>query len=403
MKRILFLMLAVYFSISAFAEERIPPSAYSNLLVDGTYGYRKLVFVTNDPLSQLNNYVFECVSDSTENASHMFYELVIAGVYDKRYSSSSTTLHLDGEISYHYIRDNRNIHQGQGYIDIFLGFTKDQALDFFEELDRIKETRPLRLTKVFKGDFSEKIYRFFGHNNNFVPAAPKEEKDDVYVRYVRTENNGKALIEGTTKFFLFRTRYSDKSYIEAGTVDSYIKAIKDYQGEAADKAKCVSTDINKVVDFSGVCNYEKLATRKKGFNWQLSEFQIYYADNPQYEDERYQGIKWGYNTCDVFPIGKNVEDANSIIDAMEEAVDYAYKNKMGWFKKKQIIKHLLHNPEDERFPDYFKTIGDVDYRIEGYTREKLANFHTSRLGGCDVVLSRTTLEEIRHAVNDHGK
>lgn len=384
--------MAACLSISALAVEKDSlPSAYSSLSVDGTYGYRKIVSVIRDPLSNLDNFVFECVSDSTENASHLFYELVIPGVWDRRYSIST---------GFAFVKSGVNIHKGRGYVDIFLGFTKEQAMDFFEELDDIKETRPLNLSRTFKGDYSEKIYRFMGQNRELAPAD--EDKDDVYIRYVKTENQGKAIISKAAKFFLFRSRYADKAYIEGDTVESYVKAIEGYQGEAENKAPCVSLDKSNIVDFSGVCNYERIGTRVLEMGTELDDFQIYAADKPQYEDERFHVVTWDWNTCDVFPIGKNAEDANANIDALEEAIDYAYKNQMGWYKKKQILKHELHDRDDERFPDYETTIRGVDYVVEGFTRVKSARFSCSRFGFEPVVFNRATLERVRKEVNRYS-
>lgn len=401
MRRIVFLMLVAIFSISAFAEkERKLPAAYTDLRVNEMYGYRRLVFVTEDPLSHQLNYVFECVTDSTENASHMFYELVIPEVVDSRHVSSSTSVTMSGTIT--RIEKSGSASQGHGFVQIFLGYTKEQATKFFATLNEIKETRPLNLVRHFKGDYSEKIYRFYGYNRRFFYIPEKGDKDDVYIRYVKTEAQGKALLSKASKFFLFRSHYTDKAYIEGSTVDSYIKAIEEYTGEATEKAACVYNDISKIMDFSGVCNYKKIGTRKKGFNWQLDDFHVYEADNPQYEDERFHVVSWYSNTCDVFPIGKSVEDANSNIDAMEEALVHVYENKMGWYVKKQIIKHELHDRSSERFPDYKTTIGDVDFTIEGYTREKLAQFKFYRPGGDYVIFNRATLEDVRKAINKNG-
>lgn len=267
-------------------------------------------------------------------------------------------------------------------MSLFLGYTKEQALQFFDDLVEFRQgNRTYAVGNLIKPDFTEKIYHFKGENTHNTL-----HEDKVYIRSMKTDI--------TEKYFLFRPYYTDKSYVAEKTVKLYQEALSNYR-ETASKAPCASNDPAKMMDMDDECHYERLITRTLGFGTELNEFDVYVADNPQYEDERFFAIDWFYRNTEVLPLGESPEDAYRQIKDFENALRYAYDNKLGWYKKIKFI----YKKDDPKNPGETMRIGDLFYFVLGYTQIKSVTLIPYRYGCRGLTVNMTTLGEMRKGID----
>lgn len=370
MKKMLLIALAALWCGSALAE-RIMPYPLSPLTLDGKLGFRKLVCDVDDRFVRNHLYIYECVDD-TIDPHHLHYELVLPGIRDTRFSSVSNssdkiTLWNYGDVTY-----------TGDFVSLFLGFTKEQALQFFDDLLEFKAEYRMPSISVFKGDFTEKIYRFKGRNI-FVPQG---FDDVVYIRSVLGDIN--------EKYFLLRPYYCKKTYISEASIPLFKQALEAYQ-ETEKKAPCTDTDLSEVLDMSGLCHYKKLGIRVRGVGISLTDFGVYEADNPQYESERLFAVDWMFKTAESFPLGSSREDALRNIDAYEQAITYAYEHKLGWYKEKKFA----YSDKDEKYPGEEMKIGLVDFYVTGVMDFKMVTLLPFRYGCCSFTVNKATLEDMR--------
>lgn len=381
MKKALVLLLVALCSMSAFAAKTDSTlSKQTEYLVDGVYGYRKLVGKVDDPLSLHTNYIFECVTDTTEKGRHLFYELVIPAFFDYRWkqvveTTTSSSLYQYGSV----LSDEKPM-------TFFLGYTKEQALHFFDQLEALKGDGKVEVSVFMNKSHTDRIYHYKGKNL----AVPEGYDDKIYVRYL--------VKDVAERYFLLRSCYSMKAYISYKTTGDFKKALQNYT-ETTLKSKCVNNNLDDVVDFTGECHYQRLGVRATSFGFDLTDFIIFKADNPQFEDERFFATRQTLRGFETFPFGKDIEDANKIIDQMEKEVMYAYENKAGWY----LGNKMVYTAKDKKSPGYYKVIGIVPFYIEGTHGVKSTHFEPYRMGCLGMTFNIKALEEIRKAINNSEK
>jgi len=371
MKKLSLLGLLIFFgSVCLFSQESPKTDeGLSPYLFDGKRASRILVAKVKDSKGA-DVKIYDCVSELGNNAKHMYYELECVGVKDNRYSYTWTE--SDGYISFHV--GGRKYEQSTSNF-LFLGFTKEQALESLESFYDAKKIGKRLFTAIqHQAKFASAVYRFKGINT----LLPEGEEDVTFLQYT-TDIGG---------FFQIRTKYSEKSYIMMNTMKELLSKLNEYVPLKVNDA-CVGTPMSDVIDNTDVCHWKRLGVRIAGFGIYLSDYQVYECDNPLFPDEKYCVLAWTHQDGDILPLGATKEAVSRNINDMQIAFKYVMDNRCGEVVMKKLIA-----------PEYEVKIGDCYYLLSKVNGEKTCWIIPCRFGCRSMGLNKTCLNEINKYVQN---
>lgn len=179
-KQLPILLLMILYGSLSFAADIKYYDSISPYFIEGNRLERKIIVSENDEsknifvkASHLEMNIKRCFTgDSINGYKHSHYELTLPAYEDRRYSSSMTT---NGVTTYHF----GGYVERTGFIDLFLGFTKEQAINTLNKLINFENDERQVFNMFGGGKLSYKNYTVDLKN------IYGFEQDELFIRSIK--------------------------------------------------------------------------------------------------------------------------------------------------------------------------------------------------------------------------